>query len=64
MLDEQALGGTGRDRLFGGPGADRMRSADRTPDRVNCGAGRDTPIIDAPGDLRPTACERVRRVRG
>jgi len=64
MLDEQALGGAGRDRLFGGPGADRMRSADRTPDRVNCGAGRDTAIIDARGDLRPTACERVRRVRG
>jgi len=42
------LGGAGNDDLRGEAGNDRLGG---------------TAIIDAPGDLRPTACERVRRVR-
>jgi hypothetical protein len=61
VLDDRALGGSGRDRLFGGAGADRVRTAGGGADRVDCGAGRDSVVLDARD--RRTRCERARRVR-
>ena len=42
MLDEQKLGGAGRDRLIGGSGGDEIRTRGGGADVVDCGAGRDT----------------------
>ena len=54
-------GGPGADRLSGGPGRDLIRARNGGRDRVDCGAGRDTAILDA----RDVAvrCEVVRRPR-
>jgi hypothetical protein len=54
-------GGTGADRLSGGPGRDLIRARNGGRDRVDCGAGRDTAILDA-RDLA-ARCEVVRRPR-
>ena len=54
-------GGPGGDRISGGAGRDLIRSADKTPDKVDCGPGRDTLIADRLDGVR--RCERI-RVRG
>jgi hemolysin type calcium-binding protein len=51
-------GGRGLDVLRGGGGDDHLRASDGAPDRLHCGAGRDTAIIDALDTVR--GCERVR----
>jgi RTX calcium-binding nonapeptide repeat (4 copies) len=51
-------GGRGLDVLRGGGGNDRLRTSDGAPDRLHCGAGWDTAIIDALD--RVAGCERVR----
>jgi Ca2+-binding RTX toxin-like protein len=54
-------GGLGLDRLFGGPGNDMLRARDGRRDVVDCGAGRDTAIVDRVD--RVSGCELVRRPR-
>lgn len=53
--DDQLFGGGGRDRLLPGPGrdivqsgagADRVEARDGAFDRISCGSGRDTVIMD------------------
>jgi Ca2+-binding RTX toxin-like protein len=60
-------GGTGADRLFpqagadrvtAGPGADRVSAADGTRDRIACGSGTDTAVLDRRD--RASSCERRR----
>jgi hypothetical protein len=54
-------GGAGPDRIFGGAGRDLIRARSGGRDRVNCGPGRDTAILDSRD--RATGCEAVRRPR-
>jgi hypothetical protein len=58
---DSLTGGAGADRLAGGAGRDLIRARNGGRDRVDCGAGRDTAILDA----RDVAvrCEVVRRPR-
>ena len=60
-------GGTGNDRLTGGAGAgrysggsgdDTINAANRTRDRVSCGAGDDSAVVDR--NDRVSGCESVR----
>ncbi|MBA3747103.1 MAG: hypothetical protein H0W96_06365, partial [Solirubrobacterales bacterium] len=60
-LDEQKLGGKGSDRLLGGAGMDRIRTAGATQDTIDCGAGRDSALIDTLD--QQNRCEAIRRVR-
>lgn len=53
-------GGTGRDDLFGGTGNDTIRARDGVRDRVDCGAGTDTAVVDR-SDTVARNCERVLR---
>jgi Ca2+-binding RTX toxin-like protein len=55
--NDVVIGGAGRDRLRGTAGNDLIESADGAPDRVRCGIGHDTAIVD-PLD-RVIGCERV-----
>jgi Ca2+-binding RTX toxin-like protein len=57
--NDRLFGGPGRDRLFGGPGNDTINSVDGQRDSVNCGAGRDTAVVDRLD--RVAGCERVQR---
>ena len=59
--DDALTGGPGLDRLFGGPGRDLIRARNGGRDRVDCGPGRDTAILD-PRDVA-FRCEVVRRPR-
>lgn len=68
--DDVIVGSRGRDRLSGGPGRDRIcgrggpdsiRSADGSPDGVNCGPGSDSVLADRLDRL--SRCERRIRVR-
>jgi hypothetical protein len=52
-------GGTGTDRLFGGPGRDDLEAADGQRDTVDCGPGPDVARVD--GFDRVSGCERVIR---
>lgn len=65
---DRVLGGPGADRLSGGPGPDDVRAGagndrvaarDGTPDRVDCGPGRDVVVADRLDVM--TGCEVVRR---
>lgn len=58
---DRISGGPGRDRIKGGTGNDRIRSRDGRRDRVNCGSGRDSAVVDR-GD-RVAHCELVSRPR-
>lgn len=55
-------GGAGSDILLGGPGDDRIVARDGERDRVDCGIGTDTAVVDAVDDL--TGCETVDRPAG
>lgn len=55
--DDRVLGGPGSDGLRGGAGNDVIYAADGEPDRIHCGIGFDTAIVD-PLD-RLSDCERV-----
>ena len=52
-------GGGGSDSIFGGGGRDRIRARDRRQDKIDCGRGRDTVIVDRAED-GVYDCERVR----
>jgi hemolysin type calcium-binding protein len=54
-------GGRGRNRLYGGPGNDRLNIADGRKDTARCGRGRDRVRADRGDTLR--GCERVTRVK-
>jgi Ca2+-binding RTX toxin-like protein len=56
---DRLVGGRGRDRLVGGAGKDRLEAVDESRDRVRCGPGRDTAIVDRRDSL--SGCERVIR---
>ncbi len=55
--EDRLAGGAGSDRLAGGAGADVIRARDGSPDKVQCGSGRDKAIVDAADVVRK--CERV-----
>jgi hypothetical protein len=52
-------GAAGADDLFGGPGDDRLFARDGVADRVDCGDGFDTSIVDERDHV--TGCEAVDR---
>lgn len=52
-------GGLGLDRYFGGTGRDTIRARDGRRERIDCGPGRDTAIVDKGDAVR--GCEIVRR---
>jgi dipeptidyl aminopeptidase/acylaminoacyl peptidase len=54
-------GGSGRDRLKAGTGNDTVRAGDGEADKVDCGAGRDSAVVDELD--RVDHCERVRVLR-
>ena len=56
-------GGSGRDVLAGGSGSDFIGSVDGARDRVACGTGRDTAIVDT-NDRVAGDCELVRVLPG
>lgn len=55
---DQIAGGAGRDRICGRGGRDVIRSADGSPDTLDCGAGFDRAVVNARDRVR--RCERVR----
>lgn len=56
--DDTLTGGGGSDVLFGRGGNDTLRARDGEPDRVECGRGADTAIVD-PLDHVGDSCEDV-----
>ena len=59
--DDALNGGLDGDWLFGGPGDDRVTARGGGVDRVDCGPGRDTAVVDSRD--RVAGCERVLRSR-
>lgn len=57
--DDTINGGPGSDGLFGGDGDDRITSRDGSVDRVDCGPGTDSALVDARDSVRD--CEEVGR---
>jgi Thrombospondin type 3 repeat/RTX calcium-binding nonapeptide repeat (4 copies) len=55
---DRVSGGAGADRLNGGAGNDTLKAADGRRDRVKCGRGRDTAVVDRK-DKVSKSCERV-----
>lgn len=53
-------GGTGDDRLDGQGGDDILRARDGSPDRLTCGSGDDTAVVDQLDEVAAD-CERVDR---
>jgi hypothetical protein len=49
-----------KDRLLGGTGNDRIRTAGSTTDDIDCGPGRDAVMLDLLDHRR--RCERVTRI--
>jgi Ca2+-binding RTX toxin-like protein len=52
-------GGRGHDQISGGDGADTILARDGTYDSIDCGAGRDTAVVDRIDRVKH--CETVRR---
>ena len=52
-------GGKGRNKVYGGPGADVINIADGRRDLAVCGKGRDKVRADKGDRLR--GCERIKR---
>ena len=59
---DRLVGGPARDYINGGAAADVVKSADNSPDRVDCGPGRDRAIIDPLDRVRRCEHARVRQV--
>jgi hypothetical protein len=57
--NDELYGGPGRDILIGGPGNDTINARDGRRDRVRCGPGIDTVIIDRVLDRMEDDCEIV-----
>lgn len=57
--DDRIDGGAGEDALLGGPGEDTISARDSTRDRIDCGPGLDTVIVDTLDVV--TECERQER---
>lgn len=58
--DDVIRPGRGRDKLKGGGGNDLLRAARGGRDRINCGTGDDTAIINKRKDRVHRSCETVR----
>jgi hypothetical protein len=59
MSKDEIYGRRSPDRVFGGPSADYINVADdRNDDRVDCGGGVDTVVMDA-GDDSDSDCNTV-----
>jgi hypothetical protein len=56
---DQITGGRGADGLFGSEGNDQIDSRDGSADRVDCGPGTDSALVDASDIVRD--CEKVGR---
>jgi Ca2+-binding RTX toxin-like protein len=56
--DDSIIGGAGSDALFGNDGQDTLDARDGETDRVECGPGRDTALVD-PFDHVGDSCEVV-----
>jgi uncharacterized delta-60 repeat protein len=59
--NDTLTGGSGRNRYAGGPGNDKLSAANGKRERVDCGAGRDSAVVDRRDRVR--GCERVVRRR-
>jgi len=57
--DDKVRGGSGRDRLSGGAGDDTIRASDKARDKIRCGSGEDTAIVNRRDRVR--GCETVTR---
>lgn len=60
--NDTIIGGGGADRLVGSLGDDRLLARDGVADRVECGAGSDSAVVDQ-FDLVGDSCESVDRVQ-
>jgi Tol biopolymer transport system component len=58
---DRLVGGPARDHINGGAAADVVKSADNSPDRVDCGPGRDRAIVDPLDRVRRCEHARVRQ---
>ena len=56
--NDQVTGGPGKDTIAGGAGSDVLLAADGARDVVDCGAGKDTAVVDAIDVVR--GCEKVK----
>lgn len=57
--NDRLTGGSGRNSYSAGSGRDRVNARNRRRERINCGSGRDTAVVDRADRVR--GCERVRR---
>jgi Ca2+-binding RTX toxin-like protein len=57
--DDTLEGGPGKNSYNAGPGNDSVDAANRVPETVDCGLGRDKAVVD-PKD-RTRGCETVKR---
>jgi Ca2+-binding RTX toxin-like protein len=57
--DDKLVGKRGRDRLSGGEGGDKLKAKGGGRDKVLCGKGNDTAVVDGSDSVR--GCERVKR---
>ena len=53
------VGGPGKDTVSGGVGSDTVAAVDGARDVIDCGAGKDTAIVDAVDVVK--GCETVKR---
>jgi Ca2+-binding RTX toxin-like protein len=56
--NDELIGKRGRDRLAGGEGSDKLRARRAGADKVLCGKGKDTAVVDSRDKVR--GCEKVR----
>jgi hypothetical protein len=57
--NDNLVGGPGKDTLSGGTGSDTLAAVDGARDVIDCGAGKDTAIVDAVDVVK--GCEKVKR---
>jgi hypothetical protein len=59
--NDELDGGGGKNRFAAGSGRDKVNAANGRAERVDCGPGRDSAVVDRRDRAR--RCERVRRIR-
>ncbi len=57
--NDNLVGGPGKDTVSGGVGSDTVAAVDGARDVIDCGAGKDTAIVDAVDVVK--GCEKVKR---